>query len=481
MAGISEGNGEPYLVNRRHFLTVIGTYASIPSCLASAQEKRKTEKPVELPGIPQRRVLPSGLRLIVVEKPEAALVGVSLAVRVGGGDEDPARSGTLHFIEHMVFKGSAAKTPGAFDQLTETLGGEVAARTLRDMTVFETTVAPPNWRPLVAALAELTLRPAFRDEDIAAEKKVVEAEMALELADPLRIGLNNTLRALHLSGEPYGMPLFGEGRVVQKLTADDLQAVHVACYRPARMTLCVVGPVVTAEVEVAAAELFAGPRMSPVVRPLRQTLLVPSSRDGRGHRAGADTAAASRRLTTVVLAWSTPPAADVSTSASLAVLAEILVQGDAGRLGIALLGKQKVGLRVRAEWVPQRCGGLFYIAVTGLARDAGRLETAALDELQRVFEDGFSAAELEAGQRAVLGKIVTEKASVDGLARRLTLYDALDTPGLEDELEKQVPQVRGETLQGLLRTVLHRNLRAVALLGPNPPLPTESAIKGGQR
>jgi predicted Zn-dependent peptidase len=181
------------------------------------------------------------------------------------------------------------------------------------------------------------------------------------------------------------------------------------------------------------------------------------------------------------LAWSTPPVADLNASASLAVLAEILVQGDAGRLGTALLGKQRVGLRVRAEWVPQRCGGLFYIAVTGLARDAGRLETAVLDELQRVFEDGFRAAELEAGRRAVLGKIVTEKASVDGLARRLTLYDALDTPGLEDELEKQVPQVRGEMLQGLLRTTLHRNLRAVALLGPNPPLPPDGDLRGGQR
>ena len=437
--------------------------------MAGAQEKGKKEKPVELPGTPQRRVLPSGLRLIVVERPEAALVGISLAVRVGSGDEDPTRSGTLHFIEHLVFKGSGSKTPGAFDQLAETLGGEVGARTLRDATFFETTVPPLSWRPMVAALAELTLRPAFRPEDIEAEKKVVEAEMALELADPVRSGLAAATRALVIPGDPYGAPLFGEGAVVRGLDTEALQAVHAACYRPARMTLCVVGPVITAEVEAAAAELFAGPRMAPVVRPLRQALLVPSSRDGKGHPTSGDPAGSTRRLSSVVLAWSIPPAADVSTGVSLAVLAELLAQGDGGRLASALIRKQAIALRVRAEWVPQRCGGLFYIAATSLPRDAGKLEGALLDELQRVMEDGFSVGEVEGARRILLGKMATEKASVDGQARRLALYDALDTPGLEEELEKQLPQVRGEVLQGLLRTTLHRNQRAIAVLGPPPP------------
>ena len=130
--------------------------------------------------------------------------------------------------------------------------------------------------------------------------------------------------------------------------------------------------------------------------------------------------------------------------------------------------KQGVALRVRAELTPQRCGGLFTIAVTGLPKDARRLETALLDELRRIFEDGFSSEELEAGRRAVRGRAVTESASVDGLAHRLTVHDALDAPGLEEELEKQLPLVRGEALQALLRTVLHPNLRTVAILGPQP-------------
>ncbi|MBB6050380.1 M16 family metallopeptidase [Armatimonas rosea] len=442
-----------------------------------AQDKTKAEKPVDPPGTPQRRVLPSGLRLIVVERPEAALVGISLAIRTGSGDEDRTRSGTLHFIEHLVFKGTEEQKPGTFDQLVENLGSEVGARTLRDATFFEATVPLEGWQRLLEALGALTLRPAFRPADIESEKKVVEAEMALELADPFRSGTAAVTQALYAPGDPYGPPLFGEWPQVSKLTEDDLRAVHTACYRPDRMTLCVVGPVVAREVEALARQVFTGPERPPVARPLRQALVRPTSRDGVGLRAAADSVSGSRGTSTVVLGWSCPPAADVTTGAALALLAEILAQDDQGRLAGALVHRQELALKVRVEWVPQRCGGLFLIQATGLPRNAARLETAVLDELRRILEDGFVPAELEAGRRAWLGKLATEKASVESAAHRLVSFDALDTPGLEEELEKQLGLVQGDQLQTLLRTTLHPNLRSVALLGP---LPLHMPQEGGK-
>lgn len=460
-------------MNRRHFLTAISAYAIIPPFVATAQTKSKPdkpEKPAELPGTPQRRVLPSGLRLIVVERPEAALVGISLAVRVGSGDEDRTRSGTLHFIEHLVFKGSETKKPGELDQLAEGLGGEIGARTLRDATFFETTVPVENWQKQLGLLGELTLQPAFRPDDITAEKRVVEAEIALERTDTFRQGTNAVTRALYLPNDPYGPPLFGEWPVVSKLTEDDLRAVHTACYRPDRMTLCIVGPVVVAEVEALARQVFAGPPRPPVARPLRLAQTRPTSRDGAGLRAESDSVRGSRSTSAVVLGWSCPPAADVATGAALAVLAEILAQEaqDQGRLAGALIRRQEVALRVRVEWVAQRCGGLFLIHAVGLPRNASRLESAVLDELRRILEDGFTPGEVEAGRRAWLGKLITEKVGVESWAHRLASYDALDTPGLEEELEKQLPLVQGDQLQTLLRTILHPNLRAAALLGPQP-------------
>lgn len=457
------------MVNRRHFLTAVGAYAIIPPPLTSRQEKEAPAKPVPAAGTPLRRVLPSGLRLIVVERPEATLAAVSLAVRVGSGDEDPVRAGTLHVIEHLVFKGSPQRAPGEFDALIEGAGGELGARTLRDATLFEVTLPAAGWKTALRLLAELTLQPAFRPEDLEAEKKVVASEIALEQLDPLRAGLARVSEALFAPGEPYAHPLVGTISQVERLTVEDLRAVHTACYRPARMTLCLVGPVSAQEVWQEADRLFEAPKALPVLRPLRLALPAPGKRPEGGLRTPRDPYAAQRTLTTLVLGWPTPPAADLSSLAGLTLLAELLVQGESGRLAGPLIHQQEAALRLSAELVVQRCGGLFLLGVTATPRQAARLEELTLDQLRRVQEDGFSEAEVAAARAAVLGRIATERASVDGLARRLLLYDALDVPGLEEEVEKRLPEVQGELLQGLMRTLLYPSNRAAVFLGPGDP------------
>lgn len=463
--------GESGSVNRRHFLAAIGTYAIIPPVTAFGQEKAKQEKdtpesPAEPLGTPIRRVLPSGLRLIVVERPEASLTALTVAVRVGSGDEDPSRAGILHLIEHMVFKGSETKQPGDFDRVAESLGGEIGARTLRDATFFELTVPVAGWKQALATLAELTLHPAFRAGDLELEKKVVQSEIVLDSLDPFRAGLSAATAVLFAKGEPYSTPLFGLAERVRGYTTDDLTAVHVACYRPARMTLCVVGPVGAREVWNEAARLFEGPKLSPLARTLRLAALNPQKRPENGLRAAPDPQATRRGLSTVILTWPTPPAADVVSVAGLTVLAELLAHGESGRLAAPLIRQQETALRVSTELIPQRCTGLFVVQATGLSAKAAGLEQAVLDQLRRVLEDGFSDAEVVSARSAVAGRIVTERASVDGLARRLSFHDALDAPGLEEEIEKRLPEVRPEGLQNLLRTLLHPSNRATALLGP---------------
>lgn len=453
-------------MNRRHFLATIGTYAIIPPVVAFGQEKEKQETPPEPPGTPIRRVLPSGLRLIVVERPDASLTALTVAVRVGSGDEEPNRAGLLHLIEHLVFKGTESKQPGDFDRVAEGLGGEIGARTLRDATLFELTVPVGGWKQALGTLADLTLHPAFRPEDLEAEKKVVRSEMALDQLDPFRAGLALIGPVLYAPGEPYASPLFGEASKVSGYTPDDLRAVHLPCYRPARMTVCVVGPVGAREVWAEAARLFEGPKTPPVARPLRLAALPPQRRPEKGLRAPTDPYAAHRTLSSVVMAWPTPPAADVVSVAGLMVLAELLARGESGRLAAPLIVQQEAALRVGVELVPQRCGGLFVLHATTAPAKAASLEQAILDQLRRVLEDGFSDAEVAAARGAAQGKIVTERASVEGLARRLSFHDALDAPGLEEEIEKRLPDVRPEGLQNLLRTLLHPSNRATALLGP---------------
>src|SRR6266576_1000729 len=81
--------------------------------------------------------LPNGLRILVSEMPETRSVSLAVYVGVGSRIEPKDDAGTSHFLEHMVFKGSA-KRPTAADisQVIESKGGVVNASTDKEVTVF---------------------------------------------------------------------------------------------------------------------------------------------------------------------------------------------------------------------------------------------------------------------------------------------------------------------------------------------------------
>src|SRR5690349_24367151 len=93
------------------------------------------------PGSIHETVYPSGLRLVVREAHGADLAAIQVWIRAGGFLEDQTTSGYAHVIEHLVFKGTERRGPGAIDDEIESLGGELTATTEKDWTMYGTTVA----------------------------------------------------------------------------------------------------------------------------------------------------------------------------------------------------------------------------------------------------------------------------------------------------------------------------------------------------
>src|SRR5439155_1373856 len=110
----------------------------------------------------RRGTLPNGLRILVAEMPETRSVSMAVYVGVGSRVESKVDAGTSHFLEHMVFKGTA-KRPTAADisQEIESRGGVVNASTDKEVTVFWSRVVARHY---LVALAG----PLDADEAIAA-------------------------------------------------------------------------------------------------------------------------------------------------------------------------------------------------------------------------------------------------------------------------------------------------------------------------
>ena len=135
---------------------------------------------------PVRQVLANGVVLIVQEHRASDLVALQLWVRAGGRDEAPAELGLSHYLEHMLFKGTPTRPPGAIDTLLEGLGGTSNAFTSYDYTHYDVVVPADSIVAAAELLADIAVNAAFPPPEIESEKKVVFEEMSLTEDDPER-------------------------------------------------------------------------------------------------------------------------------------------------------------------------------------------------------------------------------------------------------------------------------------------------------
>jgi zinc protease len=79
--------------------------------------------------------LSNGLTVVFEENHAAPVAAFQLWVKVGSADERPDEVGLAHLHEHMLFKGTATRGPGAIARSVEAHGGEINAWTSFDQTV----------------------------------------------------------------------------------------------------------------------------------------------------------------------------------------------------------------------------------------------------------------------------------------------------------------------------------------------------------
>ena len=96
-----------------------------------------------LPGRLQLERLDNGLTVCLLANAQAPIVTTALFYRAGTRDEAPGHGGAAHFLEHMMFKGSARFGPGEIDRLTQALGGVNNAFTSHDS---RSPSRPTAWR-----------------------------------------------------------------------------------------------------------------------------------------------------------------------------------------------------------------------------------------------------------------------------------------------------------------------------------------------
>ena len=213
----------------------------------------------------EKRVLPNGVRVLVAEMPEAR--SASLAVFVGAGSRMESRkdAGTGHFLEHIVFKGTAKRpTAAEISQEIESRGGVVNAATDKEVTVFWSRVPARHWRVALDVVADLIRAPVLRPGDVEMEKRVVIEELRMYRDQP-QDRVHTLIDELLYPKHPLGWEVAGREPVVNTLDGERLRDFMRRGYVPSKIVVAIAGHVDAEEVFAAVSELFADiePRPAP--------------------------------------------------------------------------------------------------------------------------------------------------------------------------------------------------------------------------
>jgi predicted Zn-dependent peptidase len=184
--------------------------------------------------------LVTGERVITERVPGVRSVALGFWIGAGSRDEPDSRAGVSHFIEHLLFKGTARYTAQEIAELFDELGGELNAATSRETTVVFARVPDDHLEIALDVMADMVYRPSFAEVD--SEREVVLEEIAMVEDTPHDLVHDIAAQAV-FGGHPLGRPVIGHAEVISTVSRRALAAYHGRAYVGEQMVLAAAGNV----------------------------------------------------------------------------------------------------------------------------------------------------------------------------------------------------------------------------------------------
>ncbi|MFL5873969.1 MAG: M16 family metallopeptidase [Solirubrobacterales bacterium] len=172
--------------------------------------------------------LDSGVRVVTEEVPSVRSVALGLWVRTGSRNETPAQAGVSHFLEHLLFKGTARYSAIEISERFDGLGASVNAATGKETTHLHARFLDEHTEEVFDLLAEMMLAPTYPDID--SERQVVLEEIAMYDDEP-QDRVHDVLAEAVFGTHPLGRRVLGEPEVIASVPVPDIED-----YRSSRYT-----------------------------------------------------------------------------------------------------------------------------------------------------------------------------------------------------------------------------------------------------
>jgi zinc protease len=389
-------------------------------------------------------ILGNGLELVVIPDHRAPVVTHMIWYRVGAADETPGKSGLAHFLEHLMFKGTAKNPAGKFSQVVARIGGQENAFTSQDYTGYFQRVPSEQLRTVMEFEADRMTGLQLTDDVVLPERNVILEEQNQRVGNNPRARLSEQIDAALYLNHPYGKPVIGWRHEMEQLSRDDAIGFYRRFYAPNNAIVVIAGDVDPLKVRTMVEETYGKiPRhgtVAPRLRPEEPPPVAVRSLTLADPRV---------EMLTLQREYLVPSfrTAKRGESEALEVLSHILGSGSNSRLYRALVVDKQMAVMASA-WYDANAFDLSKFGVVGGPRPGvtlQQLESEIDAVIAQIIDKGVTPEELERTKTRLIADAVYAQ---DNQATMARWYGAALTTGATvNDVKSWTDRIRAVTAE----------------------------------
>jgi len=413
-----------------------------------------------------KTVLDNGIRVITEQVPNVRSAAIGLWVGVGSSHEEPPLRGISHLIEHMLFKGTPARSARQIAETMDSVGGNLNAFTDKEVTCYHGRIVDAHVNLAFELLSDMFRHAKFDPTDLRNEQQVILEEIRMYDDSPDEVSQDLFLRTVW-AGSSLGEPTIGYADTVSGITRDSIKAYMRQRYTPDRVVVTGAGSLDHAAFVKLVNEFlgqmegkFEGTEPSP---PQFRPAIAGKNKDCEQ---------------VYLLVGAEGTSASDERRYPLSVLDAILGGGMASRLFQEIREKRGLVYSVYSSHNAYRNGGIFSISASTSPKNSKEVLSLIRAELTRLIEDGVSADELHRAKEHIKGSLLLSLESTSTRMIRLGRSELnIGRYVPTAELTARIDAVTKEEVDEMARQIFSPQRLALTVLGPVDPQAVAGAFE----
>ncbi len=403
-----------------------------------------------------KETLDNGLTVIIKENHAAPVAACNFWIRAGAANENGSEKGLSHFLEHMMFKGTAKRGLGAIDREIKELGGYNNAFTSYDATNYVIVLPSEHVNRALEIEHDALTASVFDEAEFNKEREVILDELYKGLDNP-SIFLWQKLMSLNFEAN-YGDPIIGYAGSLKEYNRQSLVDYYGKYYVPGNMVVVVTGDVDSQKTMDYIKQVFGTiqPRKTGVYK-----TAAAAEQEGLKYKAYPGNIE-SRYL---AIGFKIPDALSPEIP-KLEILARVLGGSESSILYQSLKEEKQLVDEIDVDMFSGRFGGIFVISAT--VREGKYADTvqAVFSEIDALKERGVRAEEINKVKSDIIREKAKEDMKVENAAGELGYYEALSDYKMYYEYYDRLKRVIEDDMMGVMENYLTPGRAGIVLYYP---------------